>query len=87
MKSAAEALEDRIRERAYHLWEASSRPPGREAEFWHSACEMVATDNDDQPKPTAQRRKPEHSKSIQPPVKRTRQTFRPASQAASIPPG
>ena len=49
MKSAAETLEDRIRERAYYLWEASGRPSGREVEFWHRACEMVATD-DDQPK-------------------------------------
>jgi Protein of unknown function (DUF2934) len=86
MKSAAETLEDRIRERAYHLWEASGRPPGREVEFWHRACEMVATD-DGQPKPRAQRRKPEQTKSAQPPGKRTRQTFRPASPVASISPG
>ena len=85
MKSAAEALEDRIRERAYYLWEASGRPSGREVEFWHRACEMVATD-DDQPKSRVQRRKPGQTKS-NPPGKRTRQTFRPASQVASISPG
>jgi hypothetical protein len=86
MKSAAETLEDRIRERAYHLWEASGRPPGREVEFWHRACEMVATDDDDQPKARAQRRKPGQTKSKSP-GKRTRQTFRPASEVASISPG
>jgi hypothetical protein len=87
MKSAAETLEDRIRERAYHLWEASGRPPGREVEFWHRACEMVATDDIDQPKSRAQRLKPEQTKSTQPRGKRMRQTFRPASPAASISPG
>jgi hypothetical protein len=87
MKSAAETLEDRIRERAYHLWEASGRPPGREVEFWHRACEMVATEDADQPKSRAQRRKPEQTKSTRPPGKRTRQTFRTTSQAASISPG
>jgi Protein of unknown function (DUF2934) len=87
MKSAAETLEDRIRERAYQLWEADGRPPGRDVEFWHRACEMVATDDVDQPKSRAQRRKPEQTKSSQPPGKRMRQTFRPASPAASISPG
>jgi hypothetical protein len=87
MKSAAETLEDHIRERAYHLWEASGRPPGRDVEFWHRACETVATDDADQPKSRAQPRKPEQTKSTQPPGKRTRQTFRPESPAASISPG
>ena len=85
MKSAAETLEDRIRERAYYLWEASGRPSGREMEFWHRACEMVATD-DNQPKSGPQTRKPGQTKS-KPPGKRTRQTFPPASQVASISPG
>jgi hypothetical protein len=86
MKSAPETLEDRIRERAYYLWEASGRPPGREVEFWHRACEMVATGDDDQPKSRAQRRKAEQTKSTRPPGKRTRQIFRTASQVASISP-
>jgi len=30
-----------IRERAYHLWEAEGRPPGRESEFWERASELV----------------------------------------------
>ena len=85
MKSATETLEDRIRERAYYLWETSGRPGGREVEFWHRACEMVATD-DGQPKSRVQRRKPAQTKS-KPPGKRSRQTFRPASQVASISPG
>ena len=84
MKSADETLEDRIRERAYHLWEGSGRPQGREVEFWHRARETVASDDDDEPKARAQRRKREQTKSTQPPGKLTRQTFRPASQVASI---
>lgn len=39
--------EDHIRIRAYHLWEASGRPEGRDLEFWEqaqqSASEGVAT--------------------------------------------
>ena len=86
MKSAAGTLEDRIRERAYHLWEASGRPPGREVEFWHRACQTVATD-DGQPTSTVQRRKPERTKSAKPPRERIHQTSRPASPVVSAPAG
>jgi hypothetical protein len=84
MKFGAETLEHRIRERAYHLWEASGRPSGRDVEFWHRACGMVATDGADQPKAGAQQ---EQTKSARQAGKRTRKTSRPASQATSIPPG
>ncbi|WP_428375029.1 DUF2934 domain-containing protein [Lichenicoccus sp.] len=30
----------RIRERAYHLWEADGRPHGREADYWERAREL-----------------------------------------------
>ena len=33
--------EARIRETAYHLWEADGRPEGRDAEFWERARELV----------------------------------------------
>jgi hypothetical protein len=33
--------EERIRERAYHLWEADGRPNGREKEFWERAEILV----------------------------------------------
>lgn len=42
MESATETLEERIRQRAYQLWEASGRPPGRDQEYWHRACELTA---------------------------------------------
>ena len=29
--------EDRVRARAYQLWEEAGRPDGRSAEFWHRA--------------------------------------------------
>ena len=37
----AEVLDQQIRECAYHLGEASGRPPGRDQEFWYQACEML----------------------------------------------
>jgi Protein of unknown function (DUF2934) len=42
MKSDAEAMEDRIREHAYYMWEASGRPAGRDDEFWQRASEALA---------------------------------------------
>jgi hypothetical protein len=33
--------EDRVRERAYHLWEDAGRPDGRDDEFWHAARELI----------------------------------------------
>lgn len=32
--------EHRIRERAYHLWEADGKPHGRDIEFWERAREL-----------------------------------------------
>ena len=57
MEPATETIEDRIRERAYHLWEANGRPPGRDEEFWHQACETIATPVE-QPEPQLKQRKP-----------------------------
>lgn len=34
--------EQRIRERAYHLWEADGCPHGRDAEYWERARELDA---------------------------------------------
>ncbi len=31
----------RIRERAYHLWEQEGRPDGRDADYWERARELV----------------------------------------------
>jgi Protein of unknown function (DUF2934) len=33
--------ENRIRERAYYLWEADGRPEGREQEYWEQAEAIV----------------------------------------------
>jgi hypothetical protein len=33
--------EQRIRERAYHLWQADGEPHGRDAEYWERARELV----------------------------------------------
>jgi hypothetical protein len=36
--------EQRIRERAYQLWEQEGRPEGRDVEFWHRARQALAGD-------------------------------------------
>jgi hypothetical protein len=36
--------EQRVRERAYHLWEAEGKPHGRDVEFWQRAREQIATE-------------------------------------------
>jgi hypothetical protein len=33
--------EQRVRERAYHLWETEGRPHGRDVEYWERARELV----------------------------------------------
>jgi hypothetical protein len=33
--------EQRIRERAYHLWEAEGKPHGRDVEYWERARELI----------------------------------------------
>jgi hypothetical protein len=35
------AQQQRIRERAYHLWDSEGRPDGRETEYWERARELV----------------------------------------------
>ena len=35
------AYQQRVRERAYHLWDADGRPHGRDSEFWERARELV----------------------------------------------
>jgi len=36
--------ENRVRERAYHLWESEGRPHGRDVEYWERARELVGTE-------------------------------------------
>ncbi len=37
--------EQRVRERAYHLWEADGRPHGRDVEFWERARELIGMED------------------------------------------
>jgi len=37
--------EERIRQRAYHLWEADGRPEGRETEFWERAETFIGMED------------------------------------------
>jgi hypothetical protein len=36
--------EQRVRERAYHLWEADGKPHGRDLEYWERAREQVGAE-------------------------------------------
>ena len=37
--------EQRVRERAYHLWEAEGKPHGRDVEYWERARELIGMDD------------------------------------------
>jgi hypothetical protein len=37
MEQHADETEDRVRQRAFELWQQHGRIEGREAEFWHQA--------------------------------------------------
>jgi hypothetical protein len=41
---APDVTADRIRRRAYEIWEREGRPHGREAEHWRLACEEIASE-------------------------------------------
>ncbi len=71
MKPAAEMLEVRIRERAYHIWEASGRPSGRDEEFWLRACAQLAI-GDEKPSAQVKASQPKRAQSTQPSRKRSR---------------
>ena len=38
---APEESEERVRQRAYALWEMEGRPEGRADEYWHRARELI----------------------------------------------
>ncbi len=40
-----EQRDQRIRERAYHLWEADGRPHGGDAEYWERARELIGMED------------------------------------------
>ena len=37
--------QERIRHRAYHLWEADGRPAGRDTEYWERARELIGMED------------------------------------------
>jgi hypothetical protein len=39
------AREQRVRERAYQLWEADGKPHGRDVEYWQRARELIAMED------------------------------------------
>jgi hypothetical protein len=48
------AIEDRVRERAYALWEKDGRPEGRSDEYWQRARSEVEAEEAKPGKGTAQ---------------------------------
>ena len=43
------ARDERIRKRAYHLWEADGRPHGQHDEYWERASELVRMEESGHP--------------------------------------
>jgi len=43
---SADDEEERIRVRAYYLWQADGCPEGRDQDFWERARELIATEDD-----------------------------------------
>lgn len=86
MESTAETLEDRVRVRAYHIWEVSGRPSGRDEEFWRQAYEMIVTE-DDPPIFRIQQRQQKPALPAQPPRKRGHKRPPPGSSVVSAPAG
>ncbi|HTW27949.1 MAG TPA: DUF2934 domain-containing protein [Acetobacteraceae bacterium] len=46
MSGPQEDLEQRIRERAYALWEEDGQPEGRSEEYWERARALIAAEDD-----------------------------------------
>jgi|tagenome__1003787_1003787.scaffolds.fasta_scaffold7886910_1 hypothetical protein len=47
--------EQRIRERAYGMWEAEGCPEGRADEYWHRAQELIENESESAYPPSASR--------------------------------
>jgi hypothetical protein len=47
------ADEQRVRELAYHLWEADGSPEGQAEEYWHRALKQLESENELGSKPTS----------------------------------
>jgi hypothetical protein len=50
---ANEHSEERIRERAYHLWEQDGAPEGHADEYWDKARRQVEAEGGDEPSPVS----------------------------------
>jgi Protein of unknown function (DUF2934) len=46
MSSHHQELENRIRERAYALWQADGMPEGRAEEYWERARRLITAEDD-----------------------------------------
>jgi hypothetical protein len=47
--------EERIRERAYQMWEADGRPEGNADQYWHRAKELIEDEDKSAYPPSASR--------------------------------
>lgn len=50
--------DERIRQRAYEIWEREGRPGGMEEKHWHQAAEEIAAEEGRTPASPAKRRAP-----------------------------
>jgi hypothetical protein len=51
-----ELMEERIRQRAYRLWQEDGSPEGRADDYWYRAARQIAAEGDDSayPEPTVE---------------------------------
>jgi hypothetical protein len=85
MNPAAEMVEERIRECAYHIWESNGRPSGRDAEFWYRAREILTAAEGLKPK--VRQRQTKQAQPAQPPRNSGRKPSPRASSGMSAPAG
>lgn len=52
--SSGESRDQRIRERAYYLWEADGRPHGNEGEYWERAAALIRAEEEAGQSPEAE---------------------------------
>lgn len=44
-----QAIEERIRQRAYRLWQDAGAPEGHADDYWHQAVRQIAAEGEDTP--------------------------------------
>ena len=54
MNDEAKKTDERVRVRAYHLWERDGRPLGRNDDYWTRALDEIQAEERDRLKPSSE---------------------------------